>query len=102
MNQPVDHAAQRLVQQHLDHLHEVQDTLSPAEKQALLEAPTLYLDGDTMVRRDIGPLFAPDPDQRPIAAVRDPAHECQEIPSGLEDVFIHLMRGATDNSVEAR
>lgn len=38
----------------------------------LLEAPTLYLDGDTMVRRDIGPLFAPDPDQRPIAAVRDP------------------------------
>lgn len=38
----------------------------------LLQAPTLYLDGDTIVRRDIGPLFAPDPERRPIAAVRDP------------------------------
>lgn len=39
---------------------------------ALLDQPTLYLDGDTMVRRDVGPLFAPRAGQAPLAAVRDP------------------------------
>jgi len=37
MSQPVDHAAQRLVQEHLAHLHEVVDTYTPAEKLALRE-----------------------------------------------------------------
>lgn len=37
MSQPVDHAAQRLVQEHLAHLHEVVDTHTPAEKLALRE-----------------------------------------------------------------
>ncbi len=32
-----------------------------------------------------------------IAAVRTPAHECREIPSSLEDVFICLMEHAEDN-----
>jgi len=32
-----------------------------------------------------------------IAAVRTPAHECREIPSSLEDVFICLMDHAEDN-----
>ncbi|MES3041089.1 MAG: quinolinate synthase NadA [Pseudomonadota bacterium] len=35
MKQPVDHAAQRLVQEHLAHLHEPDDHLSMAEKQTL-------------------------------------------------------------------
>ena len=35
MSQPVDPAAQRLVQEHLAHLHEVKDTHTPAEKLAL-------------------------------------------------------------------
>ncbi len=32
-----------------------------------------------------------------IASVRTPAHDCREIPSGLEDVFICLMEHAEDN-----
>lgn len=35
MKQAVDHVAQRLVQEHLAHLHDVPDTLSAADKQAL-------------------------------------------------------------------
>lgn len=35
MKQAVDHVAQRLVQEHLAHLHEVPDTLSAADKQVL-------------------------------------------------------------------
>lgn len=37
MSQPVDPAAQRLVQEHLSHLHEIKDTHTPAEKLALRE-----------------------------------------------------------------
>ena len=37
MSQPVDPAAQRLVQEHLSHLHVVTDTHTPAEKLALRE-----------------------------------------------------------------
>lgn len=37
MSQPVDPAAQRLVQEHLVHLHEIKDTHTPAEKLALRE-----------------------------------------------------------------
>ena len=37
MSQPVDPAAQRLVQEHLSHLHEINDTHTPAEKLALRE-----------------------------------------------------------------
>lgn len=32
-----------------------------------------------------------------VAAVRTPAHTCAEVPSSLEDVFIHLMDRAEDN-----
>lgn len=38
---------------------------------SLLTGPTLYLDGDTLVRGDVAPVFAPDPENRPVAAVRD-------------------------------
>lgn len=37
MSQPVDHAAQRLVQEHLAQLHELTDTHTPAQKLALRE-----------------------------------------------------------------
>lgn len=37
MNQPVDYAAQRLVQEHLAHLHEVADTHTPEQKLAMRE-----------------------------------------------------------------
>lgn len=37
MSQLIDNHAKRIVQQHLDHLHEAHDTLSPARKQALRE-----------------------------------------------------------------
>ena len=37
MSQPVDPAAQRLVQEHLSHLHEIKDTHTAAEKLALRE-----------------------------------------------------------------
>lgn len=37
MSQPVDPAAQRLVQEHLVNLHEIKDTHTPAEKLALRE-----------------------------------------------------------------
>ena len=37
MSQPVDPAAQRLVQEHLSHLHAIKDTHTPAEKLALRE-----------------------------------------------------------------
>ncbi|MEL0027848.1 MAG: quinolinate synthase NadA [Perlucidibaca sp.] len=37
MSLPVDPAAQRLVQEHLDHLHEVRDTHTPEQKLALRE-----------------------------------------------------------------
>jgi lipopolysaccharide biosynthesis glycosyltransferase len=46
-------------------------TLSRLSLPKLLEAPTLYIDGDTMIRRDIGPLFATDLGGRPIAACLD-------------------------------
>jgi len=37
----------------------------------LLTGPTLYLDGDTLVRGDVAPLFDADPERRPAAAVPD-------------------------------
>lgn len=47
-------------------------TLARLYLPKLLDRKTLYLDGDTMVRRDIGPLFEADLGGQPIAAVRDP------------------------------
>lgn len=38
---------------------------------AILDEPTLYLDGDTLVRRDVGQLFALDRQGHPVLAVRD-------------------------------
>jgi len=37
MSHLIDNHAKRIVQQHLDHLHEHEDTLSPERKQALRE-----------------------------------------------------------------
>lgn len=46
-------------------------TLARLALPRLLEAPTLYIDGDTMIRRDIGPVFDTDLMGRPVAACLD-------------------------------
>ncbi|MFD1809157.1 glycosyltransferase family 8 protein [Gemmobacter lanyuensis] len=65
--QPIDFDSSLAVQGHVSAA-----ALARLNLPALLDQPTLYLDGDTMVRRDIGPLFAPRPNGAPLAAVRDP------------------------------
>lgn len=65
--QPIDFDSSLAVQGHVSAA-----ALARLNLPALLDLPTLYLDGDTMVRRDIGPLFAPRPKGAPLAAVRDP------------------------------
>lgn len=51
---------------------------------ALLEGPTLYLDGDTMVCRDVGEVFAAPRDGLPVAACRD---------AGIQKALWHRRRG---------
>lgn len=46
-------------------------TLARLRLPGLLEAPTLYLDGDTMVCRDVGEMFDAPREGKPLAAVRD-------------------------------
>lgn len=60
----------------LDHGQTVRGHVSPAtlarlRLPAILEAPTLYLDGDTMVCRDVAEVFALPRGGRPVAAARD-------------------------------
>lgn len=58
----------------------------PGVQQAVAFGNTLHVSGD-----DAAAL------ERAIAPLRSPEHEWQQIRSGLEDVFIHLMENSKDN-----
>ncbi|MDQ1848262.1 glycosyltransferase [Gemmobacter fulvus] len=60
-------------------------TLARLALPRLLERPTLYIDGDTMIRRDIGPVFATDLKGLPVAACLD---------TGIRKALWHRKRGS--------
>ena len=53
MSQPVDPAAQRLVQEHLAHLHEVVDTHTPEEKRALRERIVSFVPAHPIAGKEV-------------------------------------------------